>query len=1028
MKRLPLILGMLLLPSLANAQLYRYESQAISNAGRPLGRVNISVCTSVSTGSSQPCTPAASIFRDAAGTTPLSNPFQADGGGNFGFYTVPGKYFVQIYGNGITTRFYAIVAACVPSSTCGGGSGNNGDVQIKNGSNFAESGKNDDGSTRNINRNQHNLGPDPWNDICLYGALCGATASSTTATTAAGSANVAVASTASFQNGQYVTIYNAGAAPKITALGAITLRPSVNAGGFNTVAANAGSTSFSYKVVAADKFGGYLAATSAVSTTNGNPLGRQSINITSMSRSGLIVTVTTAATHPFVVGSEVYIKYNSTNADHSFNGFFIITTVPDSTHFSFQQGFDTSLGSSTSDTGGVAVGFTCNTLSWTSVAGAFRYYVYGRTAGGYNLIGQTLDQFWVDYGSPMNDNQSFPPYIPATAPASGANDHLTTRIVSGGGTTSLVVANPATVSGSNPIVSDDGPAILAACGTGQTCYIPTAGARINSYTALPGTVKFLMGGNIQLSNSIEFSSSSTIDCARSGSNTSFAWIGCAAAFQGGTAYPVISVTGNSVSFTHFSVLSGAQNGALLMADYADNGVGGPLTNLTIDYSTMVTSTSAVDYLGQQMIWQSDGFGFRFDKNAFLTGSPGTNANTSIGNSPVPSIIFKNQLGVGAAPTGNFAFTRSWFVARTSIDQDFASNSGGINYIIIQDIETQNSFLPQVMITGLGCCPGSNIDIENISGADFPTAFFANLSGFSGFSGSMRIQQVTQVQGGYTNTTGQQMVGVESFDVASLGQNGNVRIAPGVFTNLNVQVMGSGSMGYAMPAPPAPTVAINGASGPAANTYTYRLSAVDAGGRQSSVGLPSAPITVNGSQGVLVTFGTKAPGQVATTVCRASGGSTVCATVGAGFQVTGTSFLDDGAFFPNQSTFQTNTGAISSGANSAGLITQALKVVGGNFAATTTGTFTAARLFALPDASGTYGLVIFASLTTTAATSDNVTLTGMTASGHCYGLTPTNASAAANVATTYVSAKTANQITVKHTAVASMTYDIACSPD
>ena len=72
-------------------------------------------------------------------------------------------------------------------------------------------------------------------------------------------------------------------------------------------------------------------------------------------------------------------------------------------------------------------------------------------------------------------------------------------------------------------------------------------------------------------------------------------------------------------------------------------------------------------------------------------------------------------------------------------------------------------------------------------------------------------------------------------------------------------------------------------------------------------------------------------------------------------------------------------------------------------------------------------VMPASLTTTAATSDNVTIQGMTSSGHC-SVTPTNASAATNLATTYVSAKTTNQITVTHTATASMNYDILCTPN
>jgi hypothetical protein len=67
----------------------------------------------------------------------------------------------------------------------------------------------------------------------------------------------------------------------------------------------------------------------------------------------------------------------------------------------------------------------------------------------------------------------------------------------------------------------------------------------------------------------------------------------------------------------------------------------------------------------------------------------------------------------------------------------------------------------------------------------------------------------------------------------------------------------------------------------------------------------------------------------------------------------------------------------------------------------------------------------ASLTTTAATSDNLTVTGMTSSGHC-SLTATNASAATNTATTYISAKTTNQITVTHAVVSGMTYDVFCT--
>jgi hypothetical protein len=71
-------------------------------------------------------------------------------------------------------------------------------------------------------------------------------------------------------------------------------------------------------------------------------------------------------------------------------------------------------------------------------------------------------------------------------------------------------------------------------------------------------------------------------------------------------------------------------------------------------------------------------------------------------------------------------------------------------------------------------------------------------------------------------------------------------------------------------------------------------------------------------------------------------------------------------------------------------------------------------------------VIATSFTTTAATTDTVTVTGMTSSGHC-SLQPTNAGAAGGIASVYVSAKTTNQITVTHTATATWTFDVLCVP-
>jgi PPE-repeat protein len=67
------------------------------------------------------------------------------------------------------------------------------------------------------------------------------------------------------------------------------------------------------------------------------------------------------------------------------------------------------------------------------------------------------------------------------------------------------------------------------------------------------------------------------------------------------------------------------------------------------------------------------------------------------------------------------------------------------------------------------------------------------------------------------------------------------------------------------------------------------------------------------------------------------------------------------------------------------------------------------------------------MTTTAAARDVVTVTGATPLSHC-SLTATNASAALHITGTYVSDYALNRITVTHAAVASMTYDLLCTPN
>jgi hypothetical protein len=990
----------------AHAQGSRKDDIVFNTRGTPLSGATIRVCAMPASG--QPCTPLALIYSDSALTQALANPTTTDGLGNYFFYAAPGKYEIEISGPGITTKQIPnVILPSDPTSPAFSGgisafsltlSGNltvNGNTTVVgnlasgtlNLSNqvtppgAASSGtvnlyaktadkrlyyKDDTGTeigpianttgaqtnvvntwtaSQNFDNGWHVKGPDPYADITRFGKF--GTYSSTTANTTSASPNVTLTSVQSFLNGEYVTVYNAGAANAISAMGTVTVTPASHAGGINTVTAGTGVASYNYKVVAADQSGGYTAASAAATITNGNALGMQAIGITSMTRSGTVVTVTTSAAHPFVAGSEVFIQYFGGNTDITFNGFFIVSTVADNTHFTFKSGFDTASGASTSDTGGTVIGFNCNHLTWSAVAGAWKYYIYGRSGGTYTLLGVTMMPFFDDYGSPMNDNRTFPSFIPTTAPSVGANDHLTAKINSGGGTTTLTLASNAgaTLTGSG-IVSDDGPAIVAAANSGAIAiYIGTTGATISSYTILPQLRKYLIGGQVIVNDTIESDGAVVIQSASSSTTPAFSWES-AIQFVGAPAYPLFALRNGTHTFRNVGINCTAANGCL---DIWDVNVS---ANFSFDNGFLQTGNGGTnDYLGMHAIFQGDGFSFRFDKMTFLTGSPGTNAQSNVGFSPIPTVVFKNTNGQLGLPTGNFAVTRSWFLLRASFDQDYVSNSGGINWWIVQDVQTQNSFLPPFMITGASN-QTSNFDFENVTPADFPTAVMVNLQNLGSTQTGLWMRQVSCPQGGYPITTGNAFLNSFIFDSCNIGQNyaytnGNI----GFFSNNSVSVNGTaGAMGYQLPAPAAPTVAISGVTGPAANTYFYQLLGVDTFNGNSPISQRSPTITVNGSQGILVSF-TLQPGQVATTVCRGvSGGNAACSVVGQGFQITGTSMLDSGSVFYSGSQPTISTG-FSSGMASGGLETQQLNVTGGGFKNAISGTFTANRTTTLEDGSG-----------------------------------------------------------------------------
>lgn len=80
------------------ATTYRYDGTVQNAVGTALPGVSVAILTQPADTSTQPGTPLATIFTDATGVTPLTNPLTTDNLGNYFFYAAPGTYTIQIFG------------------------------------------------------------------------------------------------------------------------------------------------------------------------------------------------------------------------------------------------------------------------------------------------------------------------------------------------------------------------------------------------------------------------------------------------------------------------------------------------------------------------------------------------------------------------------------------------------------------------------------------------------------------------------------------------------------------------------------------------------------------------------------------------------------------------------------------------------------------------------------------------------------------------------------------------------------------
>jgi hypothetical protein len=788
-------------------------------------------------------------------------------------------------------------------------------------------------------------GPNPYVDITRYGARADTYNAAPvipgiTASCSSGSPNVTLSAKSDFVNGDGVVIYNCGAAQSMSTPGAPTVTPSQAANGTGTgivVNAPAGSTSYAYVIVARDKNQGLTAASAQGTTTTGNPLGAQSVSITSESRSNNTVSVVLASAASLSVGTQIFINQAS---DGSFSGWYNVNTVTDGTHFTYLAMSDSKNGASTSSTGGTLHWWNSNHITWSAVTGAWQYYIYGRTSGSLTLLGVSQTQgavqnlYFDDFGATMMGTPTLPYFVPTAPPSTATNDSLVVTIATGAGTTSLVLnANAGNTVSGQTILLDSGSALVAAANASfeGMVYIPKATGvfPINSFVTLPSSTAVTQAGTVQVQDTIDL-------------NSSTQWTG--------KAYPV------GTGFTAFSnvggpLLDGTAN-PLMYVPYPGGGI--------VDHLTVTTVPNGLGMVLDAVT------GFTLSDTQFTSGATdymgmgfealGTPTGTSF------SLVFRNlALIPDSTPTTGSTATPFFFCeycGQTTMD-NINMNLRGVFYrgsnLELHYGRIQQGIMPPFSLTAFDNYIGAYIsDYEQDTSAQSNVELNGNPS-----SGSVILRNVCCAsQDGVSTPTAisgsSPAVNIVNLGAAAYGTyDGAAGIGSGsVSSSGPIVASGLGTVGYQMiPPTAAPTAVVSSGGTVTVGTYYFAVTAVDALGNQTTLSpTSSAYTTTTGNQTITITPPTLPSGSTGYNLYESPNNLPYFVRLPCGEQNTGVAYVWSGQSACGQGVPSVNT-ALASSISSSGISTPSLILVGG-LTSTLSGTFTAARTLTVPDASGT----------------------------------------------------------------------------
>jgi len=809
-------------------------------------------------------------------------------------------------------------------------------------------------ASQNFDNDVHTKGPNPVFDIMRYGGYFGSLSSpiTTTGSISSGSTTLTVGSAQDFANGQGVVVDMAGLTP--TARNASF--PAVPAvGTVNTLGVTNGSTTYNYKFVLEDYFGGLTAAGTQGSTTTGAAtLGINTVLLTGVSRVSGIDTFTCASNCNVAVNSSVQI---SGFASQSVDGTVVVASTPTGTTFTANAQGQPDYSESASGTLSVRA---CNvllpsgTLSQESVI--LRTWIYrNNTLAG---VAPGQDPFFID----CNQGVTAPAYVPTSAPASAQAGYLATTISSGGGTTTWTLANAAgTTVSSRTVQHDNSSALIAAWTAAYAAHggvvripvTPTGGFNtfpFNATTNLsaiadPQAASVLLQVSAATFNQplipAIFSEIEGIPQA----NTAFQYTPLGVI--GGTAQPLLLMNHNSGASTisRIKFSPSAIGASSIVLDQVVGG-GGQVGYILNDNAYSSNNASPVVIKG--------GFDFWFTHGVCSTG--GTESGQWYAH---PCLEFTNAstyLSSSATQVpGRIKIYDMNFQGGTAIQQDNYPSmnqvgtfvNGQLN-LIANGLLHESNTGPTIRIAlgvGLSQAFGIGLDLSDVITADPANGLHQPLVELTGTTGFSAITLRNNKSAGGQSILNGGGAGAAPFCInnsfAGCGQTSNLNFNGSYSTNDGgiIGIVNGGSIGYLMatPAAPASCVVSSGGSVPVTTGLMYFIVAADRSpisftpfAGMTLLGSGCTVNTTTGNQTVTVTRPALPPGAAGWLVWRGtiSGAAeaqmpATCLTpIPAGT----TTYVDTFSFSCGASPPSANT-AFTAGINSGGVSTGAVTING-----------------------------------------------------------------------------------------------------